>query len=31
MIEAVAAVQRFRGREPIKTMQVIFEEAARRP
>jgi hypothetical protein len=31
MIEAVAAVQRFRGREPVKTMQVIFEEAARRP
>lgn len=30
MIEAVAAVQRFRGREPLKTMEVIFEDAARR-
>jgi len=29
MVEAVAAVQRFRGRPPIDTMQVIFERAAR--
>ena len=30
MVEAVAAVQRFRGREPIKSMEVIFEQAAKR-
>ncbi|NQW04364.1 MAG: carbon starvation protein A [Acidobacteria bacterium] len=30
MIEAVVAVQRFRGREPIDTMEVIFEQAAKR-